>query len=84
MKMISGKLVLALLLPALSIYCLMIFVTLAHLSALAGGQRVFDMMPAGYGLTYAGGLLESLGEEITQPVVWKFGSGVITHPGIPI
>ena len=62
-KMISGKLVLALLLPALSIYCLMIFVTLAHLSALAGGQPVFDMMPAGYGLTYAGALLDSLGEE---------------------
>jgi hypothetical protein len=62
-KTISGKLVLALLLPALGIYFLMIFVTLAHLSVLAGGQRVFDMMPAGYGLSYAGDLLESLGEE---------------------
>lgn len=68
---ISGRLVLALFVPAFGLYILMVFVTLSHLSTLGGRLRVFDMMPSGYNSTYAVNLLESLGEEGRQYYLFK-------------
>lgn len=44
------------------IYCLMIFVTLAHLESISG-HILFDMRPFGYGAPEAAQILKDLGQE---------------------
>jgi hypothetical protein len=62
----TGKNVLIFVVAALTIYSLMLSWSLPHLTNLAGGQRVFDMVPGGYDANYASQLLQALGDEGRQ------------------
>jgi hypothetical protein len=58
----SGRLVLALLALSIALWAVMVFGTLAHLSAAAEGAQPFDLRPLGYSLGEARALLTMLGE----------------------
>ena len=59
---LSGRMVLAVLAVAIAYWAVMVFGTLAHLRALAGGLDAFDLRPTGYGHAEALQLLTALGE----------------------
>lgn len=59
----SGRLVLAIFLPALAVYLAMVLLTLPHLRALAGGLAPFDLLPGGYDAAYAMRFLDAIGAE---------------------
>lgn len=56
---------------ALSIYALMMLITLARLLEMSGGSPVFDMMPAGYDSQYALDLLTDLGSDGRNYYLWR-------------
>jgi hypothetical protein len=58
----SGRLVVAVLLASVALWAVMVFGTLAHLRALAGGLDPFDVRPFGYSADDARALLVALGE----------------------
>ncbi|MBI3710538.1 MAG: hypothetical protein HY246_23075 [Proteobacteria bacterium] len=59
----SGRLVVAVLLASVALWAVMVFGTLAHLRALAGGLDPFDVRPFGYSAAEAEDLLAALGRE---------------------
>lgn len=59
----SGRKAIAYLIPAYSIYILMLLVTIPKLMGVSNGMKIFDMMPFGYGVDYANELLNALGVE---------------------
>ena len=56
---------------ALSVYALMMLITLARLLEMSGGIPVFDMMPAGYDNEYALSLLTALGSDGRNYYLWR-------------
>jgi hypothetical protein len=44
------------------IYTLMLTITIPRVMSFAGGMKILDMMPAGYNASYAGALLNALGD----------------------
>lgn len=62
MRFFSGRLVLGLLGLSIALWAVMVFGTLAHLSAAAEGAQPFDLRPLGYSLGEARALLTMLGE----------------------
>ena len=62
-KWVNGRLVLILFIMTQAVYLVMVIVTLSHLRTLSSGSDPFDMMPAGYDLTYAVSFLQAIGEQ---------------------
>jgi hypothetical protein len=62
-KNISGKKVLFLFILTNTIYALMLAITIPKVMGLAGGMKLLDMMPTGYGPEYANTLLNVLGDK---------------------
>jgi len=62
MRFPSGRLVLGLLAASIVLWAVMVFGTLAHLSAAAEGAQPFDLRPRGYSVGEARALLTMLGE----------------------
>jgi hypothetical protein len=62
MRILSGRLVLGLLAVSVVLWAVMVFGTLAHLSAAAEGAQPFDLRPRGYSVGEARALLTMLGE----------------------
>jgi len=56
---------------ALSVYALMMLITLARLLEMSGGIAVFDMMPTGYDAEYASNLLAALGSDGRNYYLWR-------------
>lgn len=62
MQFPSGRLVLGLLAVSVVLWAVMVFGTLAHLSAAAEGAQPFDLRPGGYNVGEARALLTMLGD----------------------
>ena len=62
MRFPSGRLVLGLLAVSIALWAVMVFGTLAHLTAAAEGAQPFDLRPRGYSIGEARALLTMLGE----------------------
>ena len=56
---------------ALTVYAMMMLITLARRLEISGGIPVFDMMPAGYDNQYALDLLSALGSEGRDYYLWR-------------
>lgn len=59
----TGKTVLLFFIILNMVYVFMLLVTIPAITELAGGTKIFDMLPGGYDLEYARNLLTALGEE---------------------
>ena len=59
---IDGRWVLLMMIGSIALWAVMVFGTLAHLRAIAGGLDPFDMRPFGYDAVQARTLLAALGE----------------------
>ena len=57
----TGKVVLALIIPAIIVYFTMLLYTIPQVSAYARGINLFDLSPTGYSFEYAIKLLDTLG-----------------------
>lgn len=62
-RLASGRIVLITLTTSLSVYLVMVFLTLPHIQQLAGGLKPFDLLPQGYDIAYATSFLEHIKEE---------------------
>lgn len=62
-KMASGRRVLTLFIATMALYLFILLYTIPTVTARAPDRELFDMSPGGYDLTYAGELLEAIGEE---------------------
>ena len=65
-KMVSaatGKNVVIFLVASLTVYFVMLFVTIPDIQSYAPGMKIFDLSPAGYSYDYSIKLLSSLGDE---------------------
>ena len=59
----TGKAVLALIIPAIIVYFIMLLYTIPQVSAYAPGINLFDLSPTGYSFEYAIKLLDTLGSD---------------------
>ena len=59
----TGRIVLIAILPATTVYFIMIFYTIPGVKAYAQNLEIFDLLPQGYSYGYATKLLEALGPE---------------------
>ncbi len=59
----TGKVVLALIIPAIIVYFIMLLYTIPQVSAYAPGINLFDLSPTGYSFEYAIKLLDTLGSD---------------------
>jgi hypothetical protein len=59
----TGKVVLALIIPAITVYFIMLLYTIPQVSAYAPGINLFDLSPTGYSFEYAIKLLDTLGSD---------------------
>ncbi|MAD48461.1 MAG: hypothetical protein CMQ53_03800, partial [Gammaproteobacteria bacterium] len=59
----TNKAVLALIIPAIIVYFIMLLYTIPKVSAYAPGINLFDLLPTGYSFEYAINLLDTLGSD---------------------
>ncbi len=59
----TGKVVIALIIPAIIVYFAMLLYTIPQVSAYAPGINLFDLSPTGYSFEYAIKLLDTLGSD---------------------
>ena len=59
----TGKVVLALIIPAVIVYFIMLLYTIPQVAAYAPGMNLLDLSPMGYSFEYAIELLDNLGSD---------------------
>jgi len=67
----TGKVVLALFIPAMIVYFIMLLYTIPQVAEYASGMKLFDLSPVGYSFEYANELLGALGVDGRGAYLYK-------------
>ncbi len=78
----TGKTVLGFLLPAMSVYLVMLLYTIPKVIQYAPTMKLFDMSPAGYSFLYAVDLLDALGVEGRSTYLYQQLPLDFIYPGL--
>ena len=78
----TGKVVLALIIPAITVYFIMLLYTIPQVSAYAPGINLFDLSPAGYSFEYAIKLLDTLGSDGRELYLYRQLPLDFIYPGL--
>ena len=78
----TGKVVLALIIPATMVYFIMLLYTIPQVSAYAPGINLFDLSPTGYSFEYAIKLLDTLGSEGRELYLYRQLPLDFIYPGL--
>ena len=78
----TGKVVLALIIPAIMVYFIMLLYTIPQVSAYAPGINLFDLSPTGYSFEYAIKLLDTLGSDGRELYLYRQLPLDFIYPGL--
>ncbi len=78
----TGKVVLALFIPAMIVYFIMLFYTIPQVAEYAPGMNLFDLSPVGYSFEYAKELLGVLGVDGRGAYLYKQLPLDFIYPGL--
>ena len=78
----TGKVVLALIIPAIIVYFIMLLYTIPQVSAYAPGINLFDLSPTGYSFEYAIKLLDTLGSDGRELYLYRQLPLDFIYPGL--
>jgi len=81
-KISTGKTVLALFIPAMIVYCIMLFYTIPQVEQYAPEIALFDLSPTGYSLEYANKLLATLGVDGRETYLYNQLPFDFIYPGL--
>ena len=78
----TGKVVLALIIPAITVYFIMLLYTIPQVSAYAPGINLFDLSLTGYSFEYAIKLLDTLGSDGRELYLYRQLPLDFIYPGL--
>ena len=78
----TGKVVLALFIPAMVVYFIMLLYTIPQVAEYAPGMKLFDLSPVGYSFEYANELLSVLGVDGRKAYLYKQLPLDFIYPGL--
>jgi len=78
----TGKVVIALIIPAIIVYFAMLLYTIPQVSAYAPGINLFDLSPTGYSFEYANKLLDTLGSDGRELYLYRQLPLDFIYPGL--
>ena len=78
----TGKVVIALIIPAIIVYFAMLLYTIPQVSAYAPGINLFDLSPTGYSFEYAIKLLDTLGSDGRELYLYRQLPLDFIYPGL--
>ena len=78
----TGKVVLALIIPAIIVYFIMVLYTIPQVSEYAPGINLFDLSLTGYSFEYAVKLLDTLGRDGRELYLYRQLPLDFIYPGL--